>query len=169
MTKRPEAMPIILQALEEGCTNLEACKKAGINKETFYAWMREKSDFSDLVQRAKQNALANSIAKVERSLLERALGFEYEEVASEYVSKPVTGDDGKETYIPTINKQKRTKKRIVQDVEAIKFFLTNKAPQDWKNRQENVVSGDLFSKLRVVREHREGDKAVPRSEDEIPE
>lgn len=38
-----------------------------------------------------------------------------------------------------------------------------------KPTEKMEVSGDLFSKLRVVREHREGDKAVPRSEDEIPE
>lgn len=31
------------------------------------------------------------------------------------------------------------------------------------------VNGDLFSKLRVVREDRVGDPVVPRSEDEIPE
>ena len=38
-----------------------------------------------------------------------------------------------------------------------------------KPTEKMEVSGDLFSKLRVVREHREGDKQVPRSEDEIPE
>ena len=38
-----------------------------------------------------------------------------------------------------------------------------------KPTEKMELSGDLLSKLRVVREHREGDKVVPRSEDEIPE
>lgn len=38
-----------------------------------------------------------------------------------------------------------------------------------KPAEKMEVNGDLFSKLRVVREDREGDPVVPRSEDDIPE
>ena len=38
-----------------------------------------------------------------------------------------------------------------------------------KPAEQMNVSGDLFSKLRVVREQREGDPTVPTSEDDIPE
>ena len=168
MAKYTEAAPIILAELEKGATQKEAAEKAGINIDTFYEWMKSKTEFSDAVRRAKENARLNAVASVERSLLELAQGFEYEEVRTEYESQ-LNQKTGK--YEPTIKKQVRTKKRVVPQTEAIKFYLSNKAPEEWKNRieQNNTGSLDILSRLRVVRENRDGDTYVPRSEDEIPD
>ena len=87
MAKYQESAPIILSELEKGATQKEAAEKAGINIDTFYEWMKSKTDFSDAVRRAKENARLNAVASVERSLLELAQGFEYEEVRTEYESK----------------------------------------------------------------------------------
>lgn len=170
MAKYAEAAPIILRALEDGDTQKAAAEKAGVHIDTFHDWINNKPEFSEAVKRAKRNALANSVAKVERSLLDRALGFEYEEVRSEYESKPDPNDPNK--YIPTIKRQIRTKKHIVQDVEAIKFFLTNRAPDEWKNRQEHEITNlELLQNMRVERVNGNSGTSglISHSEDEIPD
>ena len=72
-----EVAPRILEYLEDGLTNKEAAEKAGINESTFYSWITDYDNFSKSVQRAREVGEKKSIAKVEQSLLEHALGFEY--------------------------------------------------------------------------------------------
>jgi hypothetical protein len=164
MAKYTEAAPIILAELEKGATQKEAAEKACINIDTFYEWMKSKTEFSDAVRRAKENARLNAVASVERSLLELAQGFEYEEVRTEYESKhnPNSGQ-----YEPVIKKQVRTKKRIVASVEAIKFFLTNKAPEEWKNRIEQTNLGNVQTNVNIRHIGVAGDEIFPSSEDEV--
>lgn len=169
MAKYAEAAPIILQALEDGFTMLDAAKRAGVTKKTLYEWINTKSDFRDLVQRARENGEKNAIAKVEASLLELAMGYEYEEVATEYESQPNSDPDAKEKFVPVIKKQKRTKKRVVQSVEAIRFYLSNKCPEVWKNRTDgNINLGDILNGLRVthVYEKKQAD-GFPSTESEV--
>lgn len=168
MAKYADAAPVILQALEEGSTQKDAAEKAGIHIDTFHEWVNTKPEFSEAVHRAKENARTNAIAKVERSLLDRALGFEYEEVRTEYESKPNDDPKSKEKYVPVIKKQSRTKKRVVQDVEAIKFFLTNQDPQKWKNRQEHDITNlDALKNLRIDLEGIPDGKYIVESEEDI--
>lgn len=168
MAKYVDAAPIVLQYLEEGYTQKDAAEKAGITQETFRTWMHEKPAFSASVHRAKENALQNAVAKVERSLLDRALGYEYEEVRTEYESTPNPDVNAKEKFIPVIKKQSRTKKRVVQDVEAIRFFLTNKAPDEWKNRMEQTNLGTLKTDITVHTIQKSPDDVkFPSSEDEV--
>lgn len=169
MAKYTEASPVILRALEEGFTMLDAAKRAGVSKQTLYEWINTKPDFSDLVQHARENGEKNAIAKVEASLLELAMGYEYEEVATEYESQPNPDPNAAEKYIPTIKKQKRTKKRVVQSIEAIRFYLSNKCPEVWKNRTDgNINIGDLLNGLTVKHVYEKKDKTgFPSSEADV--
>lgn len=169
MAKYAEAAPIILKALEEGSTQREAAKKAGIHIDSFHEWVNHKPEFSEAVHKAKEVARLNSVAAVERSLMRLALGEEYEEVRTEYESKlnPATGK-----YEPTIKKQVRTKKNLIPQTEAIKFFLTNKAPEQWRNRQEHDIPNlELLANLHVQRADGQTGTSglISRSEDEIPD
>jgi hypothetical protein len=167
MAKYTEAAPIILAELEKGATQREAAEKAGINIDTFYEWMKSKTDFSDAVRRAKENARLNAVASVERSLLELAQGFEYEEVRTEYESRLVEDEQtGKKEYKPVIKKQVRTQKRVVPNVEAIKFLLTNRDPEHWKNRIESAMTGDVNTNLHIVCKG-DPDYQFPSSESEL--
>lgn len=146
-----DVAPRILEYLEEGLTNKQAAEKAGIEERTFYRWLTDESQFSQLVQRAREVGEKKSIAKVEQSLLDLALGFEYEEVATEYESRPNPDTTSQEKYIPVIKKQKRTKKRVVQSIEAIRFYLSNKCPEVWKNRTDgNINLGDIMQGLKIT-------------------
>ena len=165
MAKYKDSAPKILEYLEQGMTQRDASEKAGINEDTFYTWMKEKAEFSEAVHKAKEIGSKRGIDEVEHSLLDLAKGFEYEEVKTEYESKlnPETSK-----YEPTIKKQVRTKKRIVASTEAIKFYLTNKAPEVWKNRIEQNNTGNLVTDLKIYHVNKSADdKQFPSSEAEV--
>ena len=136
MAKYKDRAPDVLTFISQGYSNKDACEKAGIAEDTFYDWMNTKPEFSESVKKAQREGDLVRINSVEAALLDVARGFEYEEVKTEYESQlnPKTNK-----YEPTIKKQVRTKKRVIPQTEAIKFYLTNKAPEEWKNRQEHDI------------------------------
>ena len=138
--------PLVLGYLSEGYSNKDAAEMAGITELTFYEWINTKPQFSQSVKDAQKQGDLVRINSVEAALLDVARGFEYEEVKTEYESQlnPKTNK-----YEPTIKKQVRTKKRVIPQTEAIKFYLTNKAPEVWKNRLEQNNTGTLATDLRV--------------------
>lgn len=149
MAKYAEASPLVLKALEDGCTMQEAAERGGISKQTLYEWMNTKPDFSDAVQHARRIGDQNAVSKVEATLFRLATGYEYEDVRTEYGSE-LNQQTGK--MEPVIRKQVRTKRTVPPSTEAIKFFLTNKAPDQWKNRQEHDIPNlDILRNLRVER------------------
>lgn len=169
MAKYQEAAPIVLQYLEQGMTNKEAAEKAGVSESQFYAWMAEKKEFSELAKHARTIGEQKAIANVEASLLDLALGYEYEEVTTEYESKPNPDQNAKDAYIPVIKKQKRTKKRVVQSIEAIRFYLSNKCPEVWKNRTDgNINLSDLTNGLQISHTYQKKEQGdFPSSESEV--
>lgn len=144
--KFAEKSPIILELVSKGYSNKAATEKAGVNETTLYEWLSKKPEFSKMFKEAQATGDMVRINSVESALLDVARGFEYEEVRTEYESKlnPATGQ-----YEPTIKKQVRTKKRVVPQTEAIKFYLTNKAPEEWKNRVEQNTTGNLATDLQI--------------------
>ena len=136
----------MLELLAQGYSNKDAAEKAGINEHTFYEWLATKPAFSQSVKEAQRLGDIVRINSVESALLDMARGTEYEEVRTEYESKlnPATGQ-----YEPTIKKQVRTKKRIAPSTEAAKFYLSNKAPEVWKNRIEQNNTGNLVTDLNI--------------------
>ena len=165
MAKYQEAAPKILAALEQGLSNKDAATAAGVNEDTFYTWMKEKNEFPELVQRAKEAGRLNAVRDVEAALLNLAKGCEWEDVRTEYESK-LNSSTGK--YEPVIKKQVRVKKRVPANTEAIKFYLTNKAPEVWKNRLEQNNTGNLNTKLQLeVVSGNPDDAEFPSSEAEV--
>lgn len=167
--KYGEISPIVLTYIEDGLTFKAAAEKAGIGERTFYEWLNDKPQFKQLVNNARAIGEKKSIASVEASLLDLALGFEYEEVTTEYESKPNPDKKSADKYIPVIKKQRRTKKRVIQSIEAIRFYLSNKCPEVWKNRTDgNINLSDLMSGLKVTHVYDKKDKTgFPSSEAEI--
>ena len=146
MAKYADAAPLILKFISEGQNNKDAAIKAGVSESIFYEWLNTKVEFLESYKEAKRQGDLVRINSVEAALLDVARGFEYEEVKTEYESQlnPNTGK-----YEPTIKKQVRTKKRVVPQTEAIKFYLSNKAPEEWKNRIEQNNTGNLITDLKI--------------------
>lgn len=129
----PEIIQEICGYIAEGKTQADACKLANITTSTFHEWINEKIEFSEAVKRAEQQYKEwynrDLVSSAKKSLKELILGWECEEVTTEYV------DDPKKPGQPRIKQQKRVTKKYKPDATAIIFALTNKVPDEFKNRQ----------------------------------
>ncbi|KKU53564.1 MAG: hypothetical protein UX75_C0036G0039 [Candidatus Moranbacteria bacterium GW2011_GWE2_47_10] len=129
-SKYEDSWPEIAEGYaRRGLSDADIAKNLGISVNTFYVYQNKYEEFSKAIQRGKKPA--NLI--VENALYKRCLGF-----VSEEVKERVFDDDqGKpRTEITT------TRKEIIPDINAIRFWLTNREPELWKNFREEIASGD---------------------------
>lgn len=133
-------------------TIAEICKNVGISKDTYYRWMKEYSDFSDTIKRAQSEFDDFIVTEAKKSLVKKIQGYTVEETKTVYIEKPTK--DGEEQGKPKIKEKTVTKKYIQPDTVALIFALTNKDPENWKNRQSNEHTGKdgepSLDKLEVV-------------------
>lgn len=134
----PERVEIITKAIAAGKTYKQAFEAAGIGKDAFYNWLNEKQEFNEAIKKAEQeyNEWYNTgiVQDAKKSLRELVCGFSYTETTTE----TAPGKDGK-----TITKKKIVEKHMAPNPTAIIFALTNRDPENWKNRQTNEISGDI--------------------------
>lgn len=135
----PERVEIITKAIADGKTYKDAFTLAGIGKDAFYEWINNKPEFADAIKKAEAeySEWYNStiVQDAKRSLRELVLGFDYEEIKTE----SATGKDGK----TVITKTTKTRKHVAPSPTAVIFTLTNRDPENWKNRQTNEITGNL--------------------------
>ena len=107
-----------------GKTNKEIADALGVNEDTFHQWRKQFPEFADAIKRNKDQADSVVVA----SLYQRATGYEYEEkrvTISQYGNEEVT----------TITKH------VAPDVTAQIFWLKNRQPKDWRDKQNVEHSG----------------------------
>jgi hypothetical protein len=95
-----------------------------INIATLHRWKLRNQKFCDTLKDWKKEA----DIKVEKSLYQRALGYDYEETTIEYIKIG-------EQQLPA-EKTKTVKKQMAPDVTACIFWLKNRQPQDWRDKTE---------------------------------
>lgn len=122
----PEGLLKLEGWARDGLTDEQIAENMGINKATLYRWKEKYCDICDTLKRGKE--VVNF--QVENALLKRALGYEYEEVSEKYESG-------------TLTEKKVTKKQVVPDTTAQIFWLKNRRPDKWKDKQDVQVSGEL--------------------------
>lgn len=150
----------IIFYIREGDSNILACKKVGISKETFYTWINDKPDFSDSLKKARKEFRETIVQTLEQSLWKRAAGYEIEESKNEYR----TLKDGSKVLV----KSSKITKHFPPDTGALIFALTNLDPENWKNRQDNRLSvDDGISGFKISVVHKEGTPPIANSEDDI--
>jgi hypothetical protein len=129
----PDKHPVLAaQAAREGLVNKEIFARLGIGHTTFYIWRREHPEFCEALKEGKEVV----DAKVEKALLTRALGYEYDEVEET--------QDIKQTESGEKVAHKRRivrKKAVVPDVQAQRLWLLNRRPEQWRDKQEIEHSG----------------------------
>lgn len=128
MARRSKYDPDITPELAEqyardGLTNDEIATKLGVSTSTLYNWQKKYVEFLEALKKGKQVV----DAKVEKSLLKRALGYDYEEMK-------VTVDESGQ------KKVEKTKKHVKPDTTAQIFWLKNRKPDKWKDKQEHDVN-----------------------------
>lgn len=112
-----------------GIIDEEICKIFGISIETFYEWKRIYPKFSEAIRNGKEVA----DTKVAQRLYERAMGFEHE---SEEI-KVMSGGVGMGSYIERVP----ITKIYPPDTTAAIFWLKNRQPKQWRDKQEIEHSG----------------------------
>ena len=124
----------------DGLTDEQIAHNMGISRSTLNQWKEKYSDISDTLKKGKEVV----DLQVENALLKRALGYHYDEV---------TMENGIET--------KRVTKEVIPDTTAQIFWLKNRRPDKWRDKQDLQVSGALEmeqSKLDdLIRQMRGGD------------
>lgn len=114
-----------------GASLLSLCKHIGIDYQSFYNWMK-KSEFSEIIKKAKEEFKNNLETQLVKSLSKVASGFSWEQKTIEYI------DDG--LGKPKIKKQ--VVKNMVEspNVAAAIFLLTNINPDKWSNSYKEKES-----------------------------
>lgn len=136
LTKYNETFPLRAQDYaRRGLTNIQTAKKLGISEDTFYEYQKLFPEFSEAIKRGKQPV----DVEVENALLKRALGFEYEEVLTEYELVKIEEENKGKTAVPV--KVKKTKKMVVPDTTACIFWSKNRRPDLWRDKHDLAVSG----------------------------
>lgn len=130
-------------------TVAEVCRMVKIHPDTYYTWIKEFSEFSGAIKKAEAERMAVFVVEAKRSLLKKIQGYTVQERHITTVGSGKFDVNGKE--IPRIKEQKVVDKHFQPDTAAIIFTLTNGEPENWKNRQNNEVTGkdgkDLFGQL----------------------
>lgn len=127
----------------------EICRMAKISVSTYFDWLNRFPEFSECIKKAEAERMAFFVAEAKKSLLRKIQGYTVQEKHITTVGSGKYDVNGKE--IPRIKEQKVVDKHFQPDTAAIIFTLTNGEPENWKNRQNNEVTGkdgkDLFGQL----------------------
>lgn len=126
----------------EGLIEEEMCKRLGIAMSTFQAYKNQYPELMDTLKKGKEYV----DYMVEDSLLKRALGYEYEEKTYETMKVPeiqIVDDEEIQTYRIEEVLTKNVVKQVAPDVTAIIFWLKNRQPDKWRDKQNIEHSGQV--------------------------
>ena len=118
----------------DGLTYEDIAHNIGINVATLYDWRNKFPKFDDALKKGKE--VADIL--VENALFKRALGYTYEETITEITRAPYTKKDGtigerEEKHI------RKVTKTALPDTTAQIFWLKNRKPGVWRDRQDQVL------------------------------
>lgn len=116
----------------DGLTDKQIAYNLGISEDTFYEYKKKHSEFSEALKKGKEVV----DYEVENALLKRALGYEYEEKTYETSYDERTGKS-----IERLTK--RTTKQVAPDTTAQIFWLKNRKPREWRDKQQIEHSGEI--------------------------
>ncbi|MCY9530566.1 transposase [Paenibacillus alvei] len=118
----------------DGTIDEDIAKKLGIAYSTFREYIKKHSALSAALKRGKEVV----DIEVENALIKRALGYRYDEVTSEL------NDAG------NMVETKRVTKEVQPDVTAQIFWLKNRKPEQWRDKQVTEHTGAGGGALQVV-------------------
>lgn len=142
-----------------GATLTDFCKAMSIDNMSYYRWL-SKSEFSEAIKEAKEQFRDRLEKEIVKSLANAAKGYDYDQITTEY-----TDVNGK----PKIKKQVKKTVHIEPNVAASIFLLTNLAPGQWKNRQENKTDLKADGTLGMTINHEYTGFKAASSEEEVRE
>lgn len=128
-SKYKDTFPTLAEGwAREGLSDAQIAKNLRISVPTFYEYQKKHPEFSKALARGK----APVDIEVVNALLKKALGYDYEE---EHTTVQVD-KDGKVTR----KERKVVKRHYPPDAVAIKFWLVNRKPKQWREKHEHSIS-----------------------------
>lgn len=110
----------------DGLTEEQIAANMGICRDTLIQWKKRYPDISDTLKKGKEVV----DRQVENALLKRALGYKYTEVTKERI------EGG---FVVT----KEVTKEVVPDTTAQIFWLKNRKPNEWRDKQNVELEGEI--------------------------
>lgn len=129
---QPEGLLKIEGWARDGLTDEQIAYNMGISAKTLYEW---KKKYGKICKSLKKGKEVIDI-QVENALLKRALGYSYKEITRE---ERLNLQTNKNEMVVT----KEVTKEVVPDTTAQIFWLKNRKPDKWKDKQNLQVSGAL--------------------------
>jgi len=108
-----------------GMTDKQMADVVGVSEQTVNNWKLKDPNFFESLKAEKEIA----DARVERSLFERATGYSHPE-------DKIFNDNGTPLVVQTV-------KHYPPDTTAAIFWLKNRKPKEWRDRQELEHSGEI--------------------------
>ena len=119
----------------------EICKRVGIAERTYYDWLKKNADFADAIKKAQDKFDELIASEAKKSLVKMIRGYTVQE------KRVITVDTGKlnenNEPITRVKESTTTDKHYQPIPAAVIFALTNRDPDNWKNRQDTKVSADV--------------------------
>ena len=122
----PEGLTLLEGWARDGLTDEQIAGNIGINTSTLYDWKNKFSEISEALKKGKEVV----DIQVENALLRRALGYAFQETRVEKSDK-----DGTKII--------QTLKHIPADTTAQIFWLKNRRPDLWRDKQNIEHSGQI--------------------------
>lgn len=121
----------------DGLTDEQISNNLGISTTTFYEYKKNYPEFSESLKRGKEIV----DYEVEKALLKRALGYEFEEKTYE-----TRWDENQGRFREVLTKKVR--KEVVPDTTAQIYWLNNRKPKQWRNkRNEEEGNNENLNKV----------------------
>lgn len=130
----PEGLLKLEGWARDGLTDEQIAANMGIKRQTLYEWKKKYPDITDTLKSGKEVV----DRQVENALFKRALGYKYDEITREQMEN---GD-----LIIT----KIVTKEVHPDTTAQIFWLKNRKPDQWRDKQNIEHSGSMDNSLTVV-------------------
>ncbi|MCE5169421.1 transposase [Paenibacillus profundus] len=120
----------------DGLTIEQIAAKLGVANSTFFDYKNKHSELSEALKRGQEVV----DVMVENALFKRAIGYKYDEVTKE-ADKQIDEETGE--LITVMVETKRVTKEVQPDVTAQIFWLKNRRPDKWRDKQDIQHSGSM--------------------------
>ena len=127
----PESLALLELWAREGLSEEEIAGSAGITLKTLREWKKKHPEIAAALQKGE-----GSEAKVEGSLLRRAVGYRYNEVTRE-LKKDAENGEMRLTVTKIVTKE------VQPDTTALMFWLKNRRPELWRDKGVPAENGSV--------------------------
>lgn len=120
----------------DGLIDEQIAKNLGVAYSTFREYVKKYPALSAALKKGKEVI----DYEVENALLKRALGYQYDEVTRE-LAEVLNTETGE--YEKVLIETKRVAKEVQPDVTAQIFWLKNRRPDKWRDKQDIEHTGNM--------------------------